>query len=158
MYQRARRHQNVVGICSMTGSSAVRHVAVWTELFVPQSANFTDAAAGVVVYHDPVANGESRRGTWPELGDLATWLMPGDHLGGLCSTVAVQVRAAESRGANLHHGFAGARMRVWKLDDLGLSITAKHDATHTLAPPWFGRTLQPLPVPEDCTCGPLLFF
>jgi hypothetical protein len=87
-----------------------------------------------VVHHHPVANGEPIRCTWPKFGNDATGLMAGNHLGGLGSTVAVQVSTAEPRGTNLHHRFPRASMGVWKVTDLSFSIACKYHATHMLSP------------------------
>jgi hypothetical protein len=87
-----------------------------------------------MVTDDPVADIDALRGAGGQLFNDATWLMTGDHVRWLRTTVSVEVGPAETRCPNLKHGLARSGVGIWKLPNLGLPIPWEGHSAHIVTP------------------------
>ena len=145
-HQRARRHFDVVGMGAMRGD-AVDGEARAAQLRPAEPAMAADAAAAVVVVHDPHAGARLGLGyAGPDLGDDPARLVAGDdRLRQVAQAerplrlarrgaIELQVAAAHARGLDLQHDLAGTRGRVGEAADLQLAIAGEHHAAHAALP------------------------
>ena len=100
MNKRPGWHQDVVGVGAMPGAASVGDVAVGAKLLVTQGADLTNAAASVVVDHDPVTDFQALRRPGSQIFNHAARLMAGNIIRGLLGAVAMKVGAAQAGGSN----------------------------------------------------------